>query len=240
MPTRGTPNTPMVSGNITGSNICNDFCFLPFQSSSKTQCLSKGFIFFPSLLILMLGGLIAGYKSGLDIYPDLDLVVAVLANVNKAALTEQLSHYILDELLDLPRTKDWLFDVSPEETKTEYTMAEMGLKGQFPKIENRPPAHALKEYAGVYTHLAQGDISIVYNETEDALYFKHPAFDSKLEHYHFDMFKVVLSIFMNAWAVGVRFETGADGKVGSLTLMEPGNRETVFKRKGAPTAAKEE
>lgn len=189
----------------------------------------------------MLGGLISGYKSGLDIYPDLDLVVAVLANVNKASLTEQLSHYILDELLDLPRTKDWLFGVSLEETEAEYTMAEMMLRGQFPeKIENRPPVHALKEYAGVYTHSAQGDISIVYNETEDALYFKHPAFDSKLEHYHFEMFKIVLTIFMNAWAVGVRFETGADGKVGSLRLMEPGNRETVFERKVAPTTAKEE
>ncbi|KAF9114663.1 hypothetical protein BGX30_006518 [Mortierella sp. GBA39] len=79
-------------------------------------------------------------------------------------------------------------------------------------------------HAGV-THLTHGDISIVYNEVEDALYFKHPAFDSKLEHYHFEMFK---------------FEMGADEMVRSLALIEPGYRETVFDRKVAPTAAKEE
>ncbi|KAF9133990.1 hypothetical protein BG015_003482 [Linnemannia schmuckeri] len=184
------------------------------------------------------GGLISGYKSGLDIYPDLDLVIAVQANVNKAALTEHLSHYILDELLDLPRTQDWLFGVSLEETEAEYTSAEMAVKGEFPeKIENRPPVHALKEYAGVYTHLAHGDISIVYNETEDALYFKHPAFNTKLEHYHFEMFKTVLKMFLNAWAVGIWFETRPDGKVGALTLIEPGNKETVFERKVAPLTA---
>ncbi|KAH7056548.1 beta-lactamase/transpeptidase-like protein [Linnemannia elongata] len=187
------------------------------------------------------GGLITGYTSGLDIYPDLDLVVAVLANVNKTALTEHVSHYILDELLGLPRTQDWLFGVSPKETKEKYTMADMGFKGQLPKkIENRPPVHALKEYAGVYNHLAHGDISIVYNETEDALYFKHPAFESKLEHYHFELFKCVLSIFMNSFAIGVQFETDADGMVGSLKYIGPGYGGTVFERKVVPTAAKEE
>ncbi|KAG0272145.1 hypothetical protein BGZ97_011073, partial [Linnemannia gamsii] len=55
-------------------------------------------------------GLISGYKSRLDIYPYLDLVVAVQANVSNASLTEHLSHFILDELLDLARTQDWLFE----------------------------------------------------------------------------------------------------------------------------------
>lgn len=184
------------------------------------------------------GGLISGYKSGLDIYPDLDLVIAVQANVNKTALTENLSHYILDEILDLPRTKDWFFEVSPKETGETYTMSDQAIQGKFPKkIENLPPVHSLEEYTGVFTHPAFGDISFVYSEAEDALYFKHLAFDIKMEHYNFEVFKVVLRFLGTAWAVGFQFETGVDGKVGSLTFIEPGYRDSVFKKKVLPTIA---
>ncbi|KAF9133991.1 hypothetical protein BG015_003483 [Linnemannia schmuckeri] len=177
-------------------------------------------------------GLISGYNSALDIYPDLDLIVAMQANVNKTALTENLSYYILDELLDLRRTQDWLFGVSPTKTERAYTMSDIAIRGQFPeKIANRPPAHSLKEYAGEYTNLAQGDISIVYHEVEDALFFRHSAFDSRMEHHHFELFTVVLKMFTFGDAMGVKFETGADGKVGAFTLVEPGYRDTVFERK---------
>ncbi|OAQ30797.1 beta-lactamase/transpeptidase-like protein [Linnemannia elongata AG-77] len=189
-------------------------------------------------------GLISGYRSSLDIYPDLDLVVAAQANVNKTVLTDNLSHYILDELLDLPRTQDWLFDVSPTKTERTYTMSEKALRGDFPeKIANRPPAHSLKEYAGEYTNLAQGDVSIVYEEREDALYFKQAAFfDSRMEHHHFELFTVVLRMSAFGSAVGVKFETGADGKVAAFTLVGPEYMDAVFKRKVAvpATAAKEE
>lgn len=195
-------------------------------------------------LRLTLDGLINGYRSSLDIYPDLDLVVAAQANVNKTVLTDNLSHYILDELLDLPRTQDWLFDVSPTKTEKTYAMSEKALRGDFPeKIANRPPAHPLKEYAGEYTNLAQGDVSIVYEEKEDALYFKQAAFfDSRMEHHHFELFTVVLKMSAFGSAVGVKFETGADGKVAAFTLVGPEYMDAVFKRKVAvpATAAKEE
>ncbi|KAG0292438.1 hypothetical protein BGZ96_004118 [Linnemannia gamsii] len=183
-------------------------------------------------------GLISGYKSALDIYPDLDLVVATQANVNKASLTDNLSHYILDEILDLPRTQDWLFEVSPKGTEKTYTMTDQAIQGKFPKkVENLPPVHSLKEYTGVFTNPALGDISFVYNETEDALYFKHSAFDIKMEHYNFEMFTAVLRILGIARAVGFQFETGVDGKVGSLKLIEPDLENRVFKKKVVPTIA---
>lgn len=181
---------------------------------------------------MTLDGLISGYRSSLDIYPDLDLVVAVQANVNKTFLTDNLSHYFLDELLDLPRTQDWLFDVSPTKTEKAYTMSEKAIQGDLPeKVANRPHAHPLKEYAGEYTNLAQGDVSIVYEEREDALYFKNAPFDNKMEHHHFELFKVVLTMFGFGHAVGVKFDSGTDGKVGTFTLVAPGSKDAVFERK---------
>jgi hypothetical protein len=62
-----------------------------------------------------------------------------------------------------------------------------------------------------------------------------------MEHYHFDLFKVVLRFLGSAWAVGFQFETGVDGKVGKVTFIEPGSRKSVFERKGlSTTAAKED
>lgn len=201
------------------------------------------FCFFLSFSCLTLDGLISGYRSALDIYPDVDLVVAIQANVNKTYLTDNLSHYILDELLDLPRTQDWLFDVSPTKTEKAYTMSEKAMRGDLPeKIANRPHAHSLKEYAGEYTNLAQGDVSIVYEEKEGALYFKNASFDNKMEHHHFELFAVVLRMFAFGYGVGVKFETGADGKVEAFTFLSPESKDIVFKRKVVvpATVAKEE
>lgn len=200
-------------------------------------------------------GLINGYKSSISLYPDLDLVISVLVNVNKTSLTTTLPFHILDELLDLPRTQDWLFEVSLRNTAMAYTLADKAAKGPLPpKIENQPSVHALKKYAGNYTNLALGDISIVYEESEKkdkgegeegALYFRATAFHSKMEHYHYEMFKVMWKIFGSDKAVGVRFLSGSDGEVSRLALVEaPGDEgERFFERKAAAvsvSAVKEE
>ncbi|KAG0279606.1 hypothetical protein BGZ95_000739 [Linnemannia exigua] len=186
-------------------------------------------------------GQINAYNSSIAIYPDLDLVVSVLTNVYKSPLPRYLSHYIVDELLDLPRTKDWLFEESIKSTKEEYKEAEKAARGErtLPeRIPNGPHTHALKEYAGVYSHLALGDVTILckrnpQNEGEGELHFRMQAFDSnKMEHYHFEMFKVVLKVFGAAWAIGVKFETGLDGKVQGLVLELPDQEKPpLFKRK---------
>ncbi|KAK3808875.1 MAG: beta-lactamase/transpeptidase-like protein [Linnemannia gamsii] len=185
-------------------------------------------------------GQINGYNSSIAFYPDLDLVVSVLVNVCKTTLTENLSHYIVDELLDLPRTKDWLFGESIKSTEEEYKEAEMSARGEgiLPeRIPNRPHAHDLMEYAGVYRHLALGDITVVYeedpqNEGEGELLFRTQTFEiCQMEHYHFEMFKVVLRIFGNAWATSAKFETGLDGKVQGLVLDLLDGKPTLFKRK---------
>ncbi|KAF9128545.1 hypothetical protein BGW39_004962 [Mortierella sp. 14UC] len=186
-------------------------------------------------------GWINAYNSSIAFYPDLDLVVSVLANVGKTTLTDNLSYYIVDELLDLPRTKDWLFGESLKTTEEEYKQAEKAVRGEgiLPeRIPNRPHAHALKEYAGEYSHPALGDISVVFeqdpqDDDEGELHFRTLTFDtSKLEHYHFETFKVVLRLFGLGWAMGVRFETGPDGAVRGL-LLETSMEEKppIFKRK---------
>ncbi|KAK3829961.1 MAG: beta-lactamase/transpeptidase-like protein [Linnemannia gamsii] len=186
-------------------------------------------------------GQINAYNSSIAIYPDLDLVVSVFVNVCKTALTDNLSHYIVDELLDLPRTKDWLFEESIKSTEGQYKETERATRGEgvLPeKIPNRPHTHDLKEYAGVYSNLALGDITVVYekdsqNEGEGELIFRTQTFAiCGMEHYHFEMFKVVLRMFGYGWATAVKFETGLDGKVQGFGMSDFfGEKPLIFKRK---------
>ncbi|KAG0197669.1 hypothetical protein BGX33_000432 [Mortierella sp. NVP41] len=222
-------------------------------------------------------GGISTFVSSITVYPDLDLVVSVLCNFGKAYIVADLHCYIVDELLGLPKTEDWLFDNLIKKVKSLYEKSELAAKGPLPKrIENKPHVHALQEYVGEYTEGTYGDVSIsLHEEEEDAtntdadhqqgqkekkqvLYFKYGGFHNKMEHYHFETFKVVLKLFWVAEGLGINFQTGSDGKVVGFVWVESdfeGSeskdkdtavkiKQTVFKRKenkvDTTTAAKEE
>ncbi|KAF9093707.1 hypothetical protein BGX23_002994 [Mortierella sp. AD031] len=198
-------------------------------------------------------GGVSAYRSSIAIYPDLDLVVTVLTNFSCGYIIRNLSYYIVDELLGLPKTEDWLFEKIIKGTKRSFEMYDMVTKGPLrDKIENKPHVHALQDYAGEYTNLALGDVSILLQEEDEedsttdqhqsqkkqALYFKNSGYHNKLEHHHFETFKVVLRIFGFAMGAGINFQTGPDGKVAAMVLIELSDqdpsgkgKETVFKRK---------
>ena len=211
-----------------------------------------------TFFLTYIGGGISAYKSYIAVYPDLDLVVSVLSNVNNAGIIGYISYHVVDELLGLPKTQDWLFDKTVKATKAAYEAQELAAKGPLPeKIENKPHVHALQEYVGEYTEGTYGDVSISLQEEEDedaantdadqqqsqkekkqVLYFKYGGFHDKMEHYHFETFKVVLNAFANVLGAGVSFQTGPDGKVSAFVFLETNEgdpsakgKETVFKRK---------
>ncbi|KAG0292441.1 hypothetical protein BGZ96_004121 [Linnemannia gamsii] len=141
--------------------------------------------------------------------------------------------------MDLPRTRDWLFKASLTYTASFYTMTENDEKGSLPpKIENRPPGHPPKDYAGEYINLTHGNVSIVYEESEKKdkeageLYYRTEAFYEKMGHYHYEMFSVVWRKFAYRKKLGLRFLTDADGEVNGFALVvAPTDDEVIFKRK---------
>ncbi|KAF9081148.1 hypothetical protein BGX27_005041, partial [Mortierella sp. AM989] len=52
---------------------------------------------------------INGYTANLAVYPDSELVIAHLANSDRAYLS-LFSYYIADEIFGLPKTADWAED----------------------------------------------------------------------------------------------------------------------------------
>ncbi|KAG0041983.1 hypothetical protein BGZ83_001040 [Gryganskiella cystojenkinii] len=170
------------------------------------------------------GGNTLGFSSMIMLLPDSDLVITILSNIYAAMLPNNLPYYLADEILDLPRTKDWLGNETL--TKTEWVFKrtaddESGVNLLPPRLKNKPPVHALSDYAGVYTHpLFSGDvkISLEKGKSDDELSLSFNSFTSKVEHYHYELFTFVLDVWSTKTKFAFTFITGEDGQVDGLQL----------------------
>ncbi|KAF9106464.1 hypothetical protein BGX29_009399 [Mortierella sp. GBA35] len=172
-------------------------------------------------------GSVTGFRSSLAIYPDSDIVIAFLTNTNKSALRTYIPFYIVDQLLRLPKTEDWLLTVAVRETQVEYDEWEQARKGDFaPRVPGTSPSHHLAEYVGKYSSPYMGTVTIRLDNDDDEkekkeerLVLEYSTFVSKMEHYHFDTFRVVFKDFGFDSAGPATFFTGADGRVSSMTAF---------------------
>ncbi|KAG0369781.1 beta-lactamase/transpeptidase-like protein [Gamsiella multidivaricata] len=166
-------------------------------------------------------GAISGFQSRLDIFPDADLVIAQLSNINKSEMAGGVAWCIADEILDLPITQDWIFDNAIRTTKDIYNWYGTDLDSQLPKrILNKPAAQNLHAYEGEYANPLLGDVSVrvgVDKKTgEEILFYKMGPFDGNLEHYHFDAFVLRLKDVNLKMTGLVTFRTGYHGNVEGL------------------------
>ncbi|KAF9958719.1 hypothetical protein BGZ70_009108 [Mortierella alpina] len=187
-----------------------------------------------------LGGIVWGYSCGLTVFPDDDLVVAVLSNLVHNGLTHYLQFHIADEVLDLPKTRSWIPDLAIQGTKGYYEQVVKGSagEGKVPElIENRPPTHPLASYVGEYLHSLYGTVSVTMDETGvegkqglDCLSFSGFGFSAKMKHHHFDLFLMTLSDPSGTNMALATFRIGADGNVESVVVDYEGKSE--FRKQG--------
>ncbi|KAG0318383.1 hypothetical protein BGZ97_003883 [Linnemannia gamsii] len=185
------------------------------------------------------GGGNPGYRSNLAFYPDDDLVVACLTNVNITDLPSKLSFYIADGLLGLHKTDDWIDVIIPKKTQETYEAYAMMRKGNIPeRVENKPHAHELTDYIGEYTHPVYGTIFITLQEDGKRLHMKLRTLGSQLEHHHFESFKGRVHDFTLKGNVFLTFTTGANGNVQAAEVILLSDRALwTFKKADIPKAA---
>ena len=184
------------------------------------------FLLFLFILIFE-GGNVGGFSSMIVLFPDSDLVITILSNVFAAMLPNTIPYYLADEILNLPRTKDWIGKETMDRTEKVYkAKADAESREDLPpRLKNKPAAHPLSDYAGVYTHPLFDDFKITLETEEDIdgveqdeLHFYFTTYSSKVEHYHFETFTFVF----DAWSVKakgmVTFVTGENGHVEALQL----------------------
>ncbi|KAF8936260.1 hypothetical protein BGZ58_004398 [Dissophora ornata] len=164
-------------------------------------------------------GAIPGYRSNLTMFPDAELVVAILANVGITQLPDNMPFYVADELLNLPRTQDWISKVSLKDTKAVYDFYDKEAKGQFPeRIKNKPTSHDAESLVGKYTHPVFGEADILMPEGTRDLHLWMRRVEGKLEHYHFDSFNTVMRDGYAKSGLFVTFLTSESGKVAGFRI----------------------
>ncbi|KAK3804555.1 MAG: beta-lactamase/transpeptidase-like protein [Linnemannia elongata] len=170
-------------------------------------------------------GNVLGFTSNIVLFPDSDLVVAVLSNIYAAMLPTFVPYYLADEILNLPRTQDWMSQVAVNMTLETYRYIAESSQGTLPpRIKDKPTTHPLHQYAGVYFNPLFGNISITLETSEadgvsnKGLHMRFNNFQSSMEHYHFDSFVIVIDMWSVKKHQMMTFTTGEDGKIEGLQL----------------------
>ncbi|KAI1311580.1 hypothetical protein EDD11_003355 [Mortierella claussenii] len=177
-------------------------------------------------------GGVSGFGSYLALFPDQDLVVAVMQNAMYASLGNLVPYYFADELVDLPRTQDWLLDVAPKDAKKIYDWVFNQASGNIPeKIPDKSMSHPLKSYVGEYLHPLHGSFSVRLSKAEGKNVLEATVWnlDATVEHLHYDAFVLFQDDAMlrgKFWAI---FRTQVDGTVGSVAVEYQGMN-VEFKR----------
>lgn len=151
------------------------------------------------------------------LFPNADLVIAHLTNAQLTALPRRAAFHIADEILGLRKTRDWMTETSIQFTKDMYSLTDKMAQGSFPeRVPNKPPAHALTEYAGEYDHLGFGTVTVRLERGQ--LHIAFAAFKGELAHYHFEAFTTVFEHTPQKMGRLITFSTGPDGKVSGVTF----------------------
>ncbi|KAG0360988.1 hypothetical protein BG005_009448 [Podila minutissima] len=174
------------------------------------------------------GGRTPGYLTNLALFPNADLVVAFLTNSDLTALPQSATYHIVDELLGLRKTKDWLKKAA-DDTEQYLARDVMRRNGTFPeRIPNKPATHELSAYAGEYDHPGFGTTTIRLEGGK--LHITLAAFKGVLAHYHYDSFTTALEMSTLRMGQLITFSTGTDGKVSEISFTIMGTSVTGKKR----------
>jgi CubicO group peptidase (beta-lactamase class C family) len=132
-------------------------------------------------------GLIDGYRAHLTLVPKQKVGIAILANLHGTRMNLALSHSILDRLFKW-EPRDW--NRYYRELIESQEFAERAAEKRFERNRKRgtQTTQSLEQLAGKYQHPAYGQLQIEFKD--DRLKMKWSSFDSPLEHWHFNLFRI--------------------------------------------------
>ncbi|KAG0287547.1 hypothetical protein BGZ96_008534 [Linnemannia gamsii] len=186
-----------------------------------------------------------GYRSNMVLFPHDDLAVIVLSNTLFNELVVAIPYYIADRVLNLPKTKDWLFEVAVQETRKLYNVFGADNNPEIldrffpPRLQHKPPTRHLEGFAGEYTHPYAQTIHIRVEPgtseggSTSTLACKLGAFDRTLDHYHYDSFRLqLLDDLVDdtfAYPLLLTFVASHDGMVSECRVLMSGDEQVFTK-----------
>lgn len=172
------------------------------------------------------GGNIDGFSSMLALMPEVGVGVVVLTNMDGTPVRDMIPYNVFDRFID-GKTVPW--NARMQAQRKEMREGEKRGKGkcQTDRVRGTRPSHKLGEYSGTYRHPGYGPIRIDVHENRLTAFYNNLEFT--MEHYHYDVFQLVIDRFEITMLVS--FGTDKRGTVSQLMVpFEATMNDLVFER----------
>ncbi len=168
------------------------------------------------------GGNMPGAAAAMIVFPEHKLGIFVCANVSGTSLRDALQWILADAISGL-EPLDWGTRLKTEEDAGRASEQEARAKNVDPRKPDTRPSHTLNEYVGEYEHPGYGRLSVTASDSAALpLVFNYNGNRSKMQHFHYDLFKVPEDK-LNAWEkTKLNFITEWDGEIEAVDVpFEP-------------------
>jgi hypothetical protein len=189
--------------------------------------------------LLQHGGNIDGFSAMVTLMPDDGIGMVILTNMDGTQFPTVAMLNIYDQLLGY-HDVDWNAKFLAGHDKVDSLMAPeiKDASDDIARVPNTRPSHPLKDYAGDFENPAYGTITV--KESRDRLAVSFHGFDAKLEHFHYDVFRLSGLEGTGSPFDGVKmqFQSDVDGDIDRVTIpMEPAVAPIVFTRRAPASLA---
>jgi CubicO group peptidase (beta-lactamase class C family) len=146
---------------------------------------------YQGMKVIYHGGGLPGFHSKVVLVPEDSLAYVILAN-QLSAMIPAIDKKVLDFFLNRSDTTDWAAKYLVYEKKQKQSLKEKWGKLAEQRVKNTKPSLDLEKYTGEYNDEMYGDarVELVDNELYLTLIPTAKLLNSKLEHWHYDTFKI--------------------------------------------------
>ena len=175
------------------------------------------------------GGNIDGFSANVILFPQDDLGIVILTNLNGTPLRDLIGQVMADRLLNLS-AKDWIGEAAAKMAVAEAAAKEGEKKKAVARVANTQPSHKLEDYAGNYEHPGYGILKIGFADGTLTATFND--ITTPLEHWHYDTFNGMKADDASFENMKYTFQTDARGYISAVTApFEPAVKDIVFSKK---------
>ncbi len=175
------------------------------------------------------GGNIDGFSALVSLYPQDNLGIVVLTNLDGSSEPGIANHRAAEIMLGLDPI-DWNAKIkaNAEQAKEAQKKAP---PAEMEKKPNTKPSHLLADYAGIYENPGYGPIKVTSDGKQ--LGASYNGLQIGLEHWHYDVFRIKLRELEDQ-KLFVNFYTNTKGDIDRMgSTLEPTVSEIIFNRKAS-------
>jgi len=140
-------------------------------------------------MLVMHSGVLNGFRALVTMVPRLKLGFVILANQNGTNLNEALTNTLLDEYLQLPKSRDWNAHMLGVVKQNEAKALADKQQRDAARKQGTKPSLPLASYAGTYKEAAYGEVKVSLQDQKlRIVWTRH---QGELEHWHYDTFQAI-------------------------------------------------